>query len=49
MAELRVAKLNDSLMAQVKAGAALAGVSVGKFVEMLLTAALKRRAGRQRP
>ena len=49
MAELRVTNLDDSLMARVKAGAALAGLSIREFVAKLLTEALKHRAGRQRP
>jgi hypothetical protein len=49
MAELRVKKLDDSLMARVKAGAALAGVTIAEFVATLLTEALRYRAGRQRP
>ena len=49
MAELRVTNLDDSLMARVKAGAAMAGLSIREFVAKLLTEALKRRDGRQRP
>ena len=49
MAELRVAKLDDKLMAKVKAGAALAGMNIKEFVALLLSEALRSRAGRQRP
>ena len=44
MAELRVVNINDSLMARVKSGAALAGLTIREFVEKLLTEALRYRA-----
>jgi hypothetical protein len=49
MAELRVANINSDLMAKVKAGAALSSCTIKEFVERLLTEALRRRVGRQRP
>jgi len=46
MAELRVTKIEDGLMARVKAGAALARMSIREYVAMLLTEGLKRKAGK---
>ena len=49
MAELRVANLDDRLMARVKAGAALSDLKVGEFIAKLLAEALRAREGRKRP
>ena len=47
MADLRIPDIDDSLMARLKAGAALARTTLKAFAALLLAEALNRREGKK--